>query len=97
MQQCGDCGKIYDESEYASCPYCNGEEFCDDIDEDSSEEVWTGPCAECDGTGRIECDVCEGEGEYNSEVCTSCNGEGDMECPYCGGTGEATYKEGRMI
>ena len=25
MQQCPNCGKIYDESEYAHCPYCSGE------------------------------------------------------------------------
>lgn len=24
MQQCGDCLKVYDESEYPACPYCNG-------------------------------------------------------------------------
>ena len=24
MQQCWNCGKVYDESEYAVCPYCNG-------------------------------------------------------------------------
>ena len=24
MSQCPYCGKVYDESEYAHCPYCNG-------------------------------------------------------------------------
>lgn len=24
MQQCWNCGKVYDESEYAVCPYCRG-------------------------------------------------------------------------
>lgn len=24
MQMCGDCGKVYDESEYSRCPYCHG-------------------------------------------------------------------------
>lgn len=24
MQMCGDCGKVYDESEYSKCPYCHG-------------------------------------------------------------------------
>jgi len=23
VQQCGDCLKVYDESEYAGCPYCS--------------------------------------------------------------------------
>ncbi len=26
MQQCGDCLKIYDESEYAHCPFCSDDE-----------------------------------------------------------------------
>lgn len=26
MQQCGDCLKVYDESESARCPYCSGDE-----------------------------------------------------------------------
>lgn len=25
MQQCPDCGRVYDESEYARCPYCSGD------------------------------------------------------------------------
>ncbi|WP_321834364.1 hypothetical protein [Clostridium butyricum] len=25
MQMCPDCNKVYDESEYSSCPYCSGE------------------------------------------------------------------------
>ena len=25
MQQCPDCGRVYDESEYTHCPYCGGE------------------------------------------------------------------------
>jgi hypothetical protein len=24
MQMCGECGKVYDESEYSRCPYCYG-------------------------------------------------------------------------
>jgi len=65
--------------------------------EDFYEEPWTGSCADCDGTGRVECDVCEGEGEYNSKVCMACNGDGGMECPDCGGSGEATYHMGQKI
>jgi recombinational DNA repair protein RecR len=26
MQQCGDCLKVFDESEHARCPYCSDEE-----------------------------------------------------------------------
>lgn len=31
MQMCPDCDRVYDESEYTSCPYCSGE-----LDEDMS-------------------------------------------------------------
>lgn len=27
MQTCGECGKVYDESEYAKCPYCYGDDY----------------------------------------------------------------------
>ena len=26
MQQCPDCGRIYDESDYAKCPFCHYED-----------------------------------------------------------------------
>lgn len=32
MQMCGDCGKIYDESEYSRCPYCHGFGYDDECD-----------------------------------------------------------------
>ena len=34
MQMCPDCGMIYDESEYAHCPYCDND---DEIEEDEFE------------------------------------------------------------
>ena len=33
MQQCPDCGRVYDESDYAGCPYCDG--YDDGIDHDN--------------------------------------------------------------
>ena len=33
MQMCGDCGKIYDESEYSKCPHCHGFGYADEGDE----------------------------------------------------------------
>ena len=27
MQQCGDCGRVYDESEYSGCPYCDKSQY----------------------------------------------------------------------
>ena len=35
MQMCPDCGNVYDESDYASCPYCD-----DDVDEGSSHSIY---------------------------------------------------------
>jgi DnaJ-class molecular chaperone len=91
--------KVYDESEYSSCPFCSGDEVDDAMEtsNDSFEQPWTGSCADCDGTGRVECNVCEGESEVNGEVCPACNGDGDMACPDCDGTGEATYHMGEKI
>lgn len=55
MQQCPDCNKVYDESEYCTCPYCSGE--LDDDDE-------VRPCPECGGClhwdGEVwECSNCD--------------------------------------
>ena len=41
MQMCPFCDKVYDESEYARCPYCSGELVEDDED--------VRPCPECGG------------------------------------------------
>ena len=91
MQQCGDCLKIYDESEYAHCPYC------DDVEEKNPFESLKGSCAECDGTGRVECYECEGEGGDSEEVCSVCNGQGDLVCGDCNGSGEATQRMEQQI
>ncbi len=77
MQTCGDCGKVYDESEYASCPDCHG-------DEDSCQGI----CPESEGSGTVYCDICDGEGEVDSKICYKCDGDGGMDCPDCDGTGE---------
>lgn len=57
MQMCPDCEKVYDESEYAHCPYCSGELYDDDDDE-------VRPCPNCGG-----CLVLDGD-EW---VCTNCD------------------------
>jgi hypothetical protein len=94
MQQCWDCNKVYDESEYADCPYCEDGVEVDEFDEN---EPQTCTCAECDGTGRIECYKCEGESGDDSDVCSACNGDGGEECPDCGGSGEVTIHMGKII
>lgn len=56
MQMCPDCEKVYDESEYAQCPYCSGE-----LEDDEEFR----PCPECggclyfDGYDRWECSNCD--------------------------------------
>ena len=76
MQQCGDCLKVYDESEFARCPYCVE-------DEDGYDE---GDCPECNGTRKEECYNCEGDGtnpDDANEVCPECNGTGELDCALC--------------
>ena len=56
MQMCPFCDKVYDESEYAHCPYCSGE---------LTDDEETRPCPECggslyfDGYDRWECSNCD--------------------------------------
>ena len=98
MQMCDECLKVYDESEYAKCPFCAGDEGSYFLDEENGDDTpQRSECADCDGSGRMECDLCEGEGEINSATCTKCNGDGGMECYECNGTGYATYHNGVKI
>lgn len=43
MQMCPECDRVYDESEYAKCPYCSGEL------EVEVEEVKIKGCPSCGG------------------------------------------------
>ena len=56
MQMCPSCDKVYDESEYTSCPYCSGE-----LDDDKGERYYK-TCPNCDGImywdGCWECTNC---------------------------------------
>lgn len=58
MTMCPDCGKVYDESDYAGCPFCSGEE-----DFDWGEEKG---CPECDGVMYYD----EDEGLW---ICKNCD------------------------
>lgn len=57
MQMCPYCDKVYDESEYSSCPYCSGE-----LESDMSGTKIK-DCPECGGImywdGCWECSNCE--------------------------------------
>ena len=78
MQQCGECLKVYDESEDPVCPYC--------VEEEYNDGSWTGIyCEECNGTGKEGCYVCDGDGKNpdDDEVCPECNGEGEIDCAEC--------------
>ena len=49
-------------------------------------------CFSCDGTGAVDCPVCDGEGTEESadgEIvdCEVCNGSGAVECGDCYGEG----------
>lgn len=65
MQMCPNCDKVYDESEYPSCPYCSGELEYIKIEEKTkhcnncgSYMVWEGDCWVC-----VNC----GNEDYSSE------------------------------
>ena len=78
MQQCGFCLRVYDESDYCTCPYCAGlltddfddEEDDDDndyiIDENTPEEIRRFNHIISNYSG-----VFDNDGEY-------------IRCPYCG-------------
>jgi len=51
-------------------------------------------CEECGGTGRVECNVCDGTGENvvtcnygyeHTEDCDNCFGNGEVDCISCDG------------
>lgn len=74
MQMCPDCGRIYDESDYAKCPYCDTEDFADeDIDEYDDMEDYVDPGYEYvydeDGNS-VSCPHCGAEElRYNFGCC----------------------------
>lgn len=57
MQMCPFCDKVYDESEYCSCPYCSGE-----LESDLNGAKFK-DCPECGGImywdGCWECSNCD--------------------------------------
>ena len=76
-----------------TCPDCeDGErsEASEDYHPASEDSVYR-TCDECDGTGKVVCPVCHGEGEgddcleenYKGEDCW----EGEVECKSCDGNG----------
>lgn len=75
MQMCPDCGRIYDESDYAKCPYCGLDAFIDnDADDDNYElEEYVDPGYDYvydeDGNS-VSCPCCGAEElRYNNGCC----------------------------
>lgn len=98
MQMCGECLRVYDESENANCPFCKNEKSSSFSSKENEDELpWKSVCVECDGSGRMECDHCEGEGNINSKTCSKCNGDGGIMCSECYGTGYVTIHKGKKI
>ena len=74
MQQCPTCLKVYDESEYSRCPYCDGlldDDFDDEDDEDDEDDF------EIDETLQKFIKIVNSPGVFNND--------GEYErCPICG-------------
>lgn len=63
MQMCPFCDKVYDESEYSTCPYCSKE-----LKEDTGEKVFK-YCPNCNGIMYWD----------NGWECTDCGQEIDTD------------------
>lgn len=71
---------------------------------DAPADPSAGGCRNCQGGGRISCELCSGTGfwralasndpnqRYKGVVCPECEGSGRLTCPVCLGTGEGNVK-----
>ncbi|HZG54903.1 hypothetical protein [Paenibacillus sp.] len=49
-------------------------------------------CKPCDGTGKVRCESCSGEGvSYGRSKCTACGGDGLTPCGVCKGNGKVGF------
>lgn len=89
MQQCDDCLKVFDESEYSRCPYCEGllyDEGGDDFEDE--DEVYEIDEETLRFHRMLDCPgVYDDEGEFVR--CSICgtglrNDNGTITCPRCG-------------
>lgn len=95
-EDCDDCdgdGWVWDD-----CRACNGTgrytlrngydvecRVCHGSGHHHKEDCWT-----CNGTGSVDCHVCDGSGQ-----CQKCGGEGTVECRDCHGTGTCRKCKGK--
>lgn len=56
------------------CPDCCGTRYTDTIF-----------CTNCEGTGEVKCEYCDGKGLL--DPCSRCGGGHEIPCPDCGETG----------
>ena len=93
MQQCGDCLRVYDESEYCHCPYCAGilDDDFDDYEEDDSDYLLDENTPE--EILRFNHIISNYPGVFDDDAeyirCPSCgtglrNVDGTITCPRCG-------------
>lgn len=89
MQQCGICLKVYDESEYSHCPYCDGllyDEDDDDFEDEDEDYVEDEKMKEFHRL--LDCPgVYDEDGEFVR--CPNCgmglrDDNGVITCPECG-------------
>ncbi len=50
------------------------------------------PCEPCEGTGRLRCPHCHGEGFVGTTTCPECDGHGEIGCRNCRGTTRRTVE-----
>lgn len=50
-------------------------------------------CDNCDGEGEFNCSNCDGKGEKDGVECSDCSGSGKIQCDDCDGDGEVDCQE----
>lgn len=83
----------------AVCSVCGGEAALADYEVLNLKRSTTG-CTECDSSGLVGCQMCEGTGQFRTwgtdlermpvkqyVTCPECNGVGETVCQKCAGTG----------
>lgn len=58
------------------------ESWADEIENVSVPALEDYPCEECNGTGEVQCEVCDGDGLDDGEPCGECTG-GVVDCDVC--------------
>lgn len=64
--------------------------WADDIESkaDDARAIESETCEDCSGSGKVECQGCNGTKKVDGEDCADCEAEGETDCEACEGTGE---------